>query len=161
MIDCPHGIHGVCAIASGLCNRPVPLDNAACITCSNQVVAFGKNSVTASLAIKYRNQKEPIDRYLVDLAANRAHLAGHILERYIHRWLKRLRITAPSECNCKKWIADMNEWGVDESLRRADEIAAHLHESLNTVQLPSFITMMLTRSILRRIIVSCLSKKHS
>jgi len=159
MIDCSHGIHGICAIATGLCNRPVPLDYRACEVCSRQNVAFGKNSVTASLAVKYHDKHKPIDRYLIDLAANRAHLAGHTLERYIHRWLNRFNIDPPTECNCQEWIAKMNVWGIKESLQHLDEIVDHLYESTKTTQLSPIVLTLISKPLLRRMVKRCLLKE--
>lgn len=160
MSECPHQTHGICAIATQLCNRHVPLDQAACLACSQQVVPFGKNSVTASLAVKHRDKRKPIDRYLVDLAANRAHLAGHTLERYIYRWLSRFNITPPSQCNCEEWIEKMNAWGIEGSLDHLEEIVEHLYASTKTVQLSPLLITLISRPLLRRLVKRCLLNAH-
>lgn len=161
MKDCPHAAHGLCGIASRLANRPVTLDPKACSVCSRQPVPFGKNAVTASLAIKHRDLSKPIDRYLIDLAANRAHLAGHILEREIHRWLRRLNIKPPADCNCAEWISKMNKWGVVESLEHVDEIVSHLLDAANKTYLGSLTPRSLSRPMLRRMVRQCLLKELS
>lgn len=163
MTNCPHCQHGVCAIASRLGNRPVPIANHqdACAVCANEPVPFAPNRVTASLAMFHRDRSKPLDVYLVRLTQGVAHLAGHILERHLYKWMRRFRIKPPTSCGCGEWIAKMNAWGIEESIARADEIAAHLHESLKTIELPTIVMSVITKTMLRRMVKSCLSKERS
>lgn len=154
-MDCPFSRNGNCEIATKLAKRAVPIQDAACRACEREPTPRSENRVTASLAL-HHNRGADKDKYLLHMATGRLHLAGYMLERRIHRWMRYLNITPPTECNCGAWIKKMNEWGVEESLNHLDEIADHLLESMRSTYLSPLAVGFVSKPILRRVVRSAL-----
>ena len=96
------------------------------------------------------------------MATDSVHLAGNTLNRYIHKWLKRLRINTASiqhSCGCDSMIRKMNDWGVEESLKHIDEIVDQLYTGLQLTYL-SALAIPTTKPIIRRIVTKCLLNVH-
>lgn len=163
---CPYAEHDLCQIATRLANVPVRLNTDACKVCAKQAVKFAPNRVTAALALHATQDKGEPDLYLLHMATNSLHLPGNTLQRYVHKWLRRLRIsTNPNpSCGCDSLVARMNHWGVEECLNRIDEIVDQLFTNLQTTYLAGvaipFLTIPLIRSRVRKCLLSARSSSR-
>lgn len=159
---CPYQEHGICAIATRIANRAVKLNEAACDRCLQDVVPMAINPITTSIAINAMRQAgDPVSVDLMRQATGRYDLAGYRVERYIHRWLKRLRIQPPASCGCEEWVAKMNAWGVQGSIEHIDEIVDHLYANLQTTYLAGVAVAFIAKPIIKQRVMSCLLKERS
>ncbi len=160
MTTCPHAQHGICQLATGLANQPVPLDPQACTACQRDTVPMSINRVTAAIACHaQRNAGVEVNRELAHIATGRYNLAGFALEREIHGWLKWLKITVPPDCGCDGWVAKMNGWGWEGSIERIDEIVDHLFDAVQLTYLSPIAVSFLSKPIIKRVVLKCLLKK--
>lgn len=159
-VGCPYAEHGLCQVATKLANMPVPLNEQACAVCVKQPVKFGPNRVTGAIALFARGDG---DLYLTHLATDSVNLAGHVLQRYVHKWMRRLRVSTPPGigCGCEGLVAQMNEWGLDGSLERVDEIAAQLFTNLKSTYLAGLAVPFLTIPLIRHRVRKCLLTARS
>jgi hypothetical protein len=146
---CPYAEHGLCQIATRLANMPVRLDERACVACAKEPVRFAPNRVTAAIALY---AKGTFDLYLTHLATNSLHLAGNTVERHIHKWLNRLRITPPTNCGCDGWVARMNQLGVEGSLENIDDIVNVMYENLLATYLSAVAVPFVTKPLIKRMV---------
>lgn len=161
-VSCEHAIHGICQVATKLAGVPAPLDADACTVCMKEVIPKSANRATAALACKARRlAKQPEDPALQSMAIGVYSLAGYRLERYIHKWLKRFRITPPDNCGCDSWVSKMNAWGVQGSLERLDEITDQLYVNLKETYLSRVATPWLAKPLIKQRVRACLLKEHS
>ena len=159
---CIYAEHGICQLATRLANRVVPLDPKACTACKSDAVPMAVNRITASIACHaQRKAGLAVDEQLTQLAAGSSALAGYRLERYIHRWLRRLRITPPGHCGCESWVTKMNKWGVEGSLEHLDEITDALYGNLRTTYLAGISISFLTKPLIKQRVRACLLKRRS
>lgn len=159
---CIYAEHGICQLATRLAKMPVKLDPKACKVCQADVVPMGVNRVTAAIACHAQwKAGVPVDKELSQVASGVYNLAGYRVERYIHKWMKRLRITPPANCGCDSWVKKMNRWGVEGSLEHLDEIVDALYSNLRTTYLAGLAIPFLTKPLIKYRVRACLLREPS
>jgi hypothetical protein len=102
-----------------------------------------------------------VPEHFVQIANGTEKLAGYILQRYVAKWIRRLRVSKQANCGCDDLVAKMNEWGIAGSLERLDEIASQLMSSLRRTYLGPLAIPGLTEAFLRGRVKQCLLRELS
>lgn len=159
---CRYLEHGICKMASRLAQVSAPVDYKACEACAKEIVPMQANEVTAALACKARERAGlPEDYILQQMSQGVYHLAGYRVERYIHKWSKRLGVKFPENCSCDSWVKKMNEWGVQGSLDHLGEIVEQIHASFKSTHLSKYLADGLAKRIIEERVRAWLLKEPS
>lgn len=106
MIECEHFNNGMCGIATKLAGVDAEATKGACGVCIQQIEPMAENKVTRDLATwALRHDKQAYD-------ALRLRLKSRGAGSCLHKLLSYAGIKPSNKCNCDKYIAEMDNNGV-------------------------------------------------
>ena len=140
-IQCHHLESNYCQIATKLASLPVVTCEAACTACGKQAKARSVNTVTIGQAFAARKKAglsgDDLKSQLIQIINNGP---GTELERLVPKFFQ------SKKCNCKKFAAKMNLWGVEGCLAKRERIINHLIKQSKKLWILSAVPTIITRA---------------